>query len=67
MKNKLYIVAMLTLFLVSFILFTVLTVRNIKALNLRGEKSDGLILPIETLAKYTDITKLNISKKIFFL
>ena len=33
--------------------------RNIKALNLRGEKSDGLILPIETLAKYTDITKLN--------
>lgn len=33
--------------------------RNIKALNLRGEKSDGLILPIKTLAKYTDITKLN--------
>lgn len=33
--------------------------RNIKALKLRGEKSEGLILPIETLAKYTDISKLN--------
>ena len=32
--------------------------RNIIALKLRGEKSDGLVMPIETLAKYTDITKL---------
>ena len=30
MKNKLYIVAMLTLFLVSFIFFTVFTVKDIK-------------------------------------
>lgn len=33
--------------------------RNITALKLRGEKSDGLIMPIRTLAKYTDITKLS--------
>ena len=32
--------------------------RNITALKLRGEKSDGLVLPIEVLNKYTDITKL---------
>lgn len=32
--------------------------RNIRALKLRGEKSDGLILPITVLAKYTDITNL---------
>ena len=32
--------------------------RNITALKLRGEKSDGLILPIEALKNYTDITKL---------
>lgn len=32
--------------------------RNIKALNLRGEKSEGIILPIEVLSKYTDIDKL---------
>lgn len=32
--------------------------RNIKALNLRGEKSDGIVLPIATLAKYTDIESL---------
>lgn len=32
--------------------------RNIKALKLRGEKSDGLLLPIEVLAKYTDISTL---------
>lgn len=32
--------------------------RNIKALKLRGEKSDGLVMPIECLAKYTDISKL---------
>ena len=32
--------------------------RNITAIKLRGEKSDGLVLPIESLAKFTDITKL---------
>lgn len=30
--------------------------RNIKAIKLRGEKSDGLILPIEVLARYTDVS-----------
>lgn len=32
--------------------------RNIKAIKLRGEKSEGLILPVSVLAKYTDIEKL---------
>lgn len=32
--------------------------RNITAIRLRGEKSEGLILPIETLSSYTDIAKL---------
>lgn len=32
--------------------------RNITALKLRGEKSEGLVMPIETLAKYTDIDSL---------
>lgn len=32
--------------------------RNVTAIKLRGEKSDGLILPIERLTKYTDISKL---------
>ena len=32
--------------------------RNITALKLRGEKSDGLLLPIETLSKYVDVTTL---------
>lgn len=32
--------------------------RNITALKLRGEKSDGLVLPLEVLSKYTDIEKL---------
>ena len=32
--------------------------RNIKALKLRGEQSDGLVLPIEVLSKYTDVTQL---------
>ena len=32
--------------------------RNITALKLRGEKSDGLVLPIETLSKYVDVSKL---------
>ena len=33
--------------------------RNITALKLRGEMSDGLVMPIETLVKYTDISKLS--------
>lgn len=37
---------------------------NIRALKLRGEKSEGLVLPIETLSPYTDIEKLNIGDKI---
>ena len=32
--------------------------RNITAIKLRGEKSDGLILPIEVLSKYGDISTL---------
>ena len=32
--------------------------RNIKAINLRGEKSDGLFVPIESLKDFTDIYKL---------
>lgn len=32
--------------------------RNITAIKLRGEKSEGLVLPIEVLSKYTDISKL---------
>ena len=32
--------------------------RNITALKLRGEKSDGLVMPIETLAKYVDVSTL---------
>ena len=32
--------------------------RNITALKLRGEKSDGLVLPIETLSKYVDVATL---------
>ena len=32
--------------------------RNITAIKLRGEKSDGLILPIEVLSKYGDIENL---------
>lgn len=32
--------------------------RNITAVKLRGEKSEGLLMPIETLAKYTDIAQL---------
>lgn len=38
--------------------------RNIRAIKLRGEKSDGLVLPIESLKKFTDITKLNVGDKI---
>lgn len=32
--------------------------RNIKALKLRGEKSDGLFLPLSSLKDFTDISKL---------
>ena len=32
--------------------------RNIRALKLRGEQSDGLAMPISCLEKYTDISKL---------
>ena len=32
---------------------------NIMALKLRGEKSEGLVLPIEVLSDYTDINKLS--------
>lgn len=32
--------------------------RNVTAIRLRGEKSEGLVLPIESLSKYVDITKL---------
>lgn len=41
--------------------------RNIKALKLRGEKSDGLVMPIEVLAKYTDINQLHDGDKISVL
>ncbi|MBS6715323.1 MAG: hypothetical protein KH231_07655 [Dialister sp.] len=33
--------------------------RNICAIRLRGEKSDGLVLPIEVLSKYVDVRSLN--------
>lgn len=33
--------------------------RNITALKLRGERSDGLVLPIESLADYCDISTLS--------
>jgi len=33
--------------------------RNIRALRLRGEQSDGLFMPLESLAAFTDITKLS--------
>ncbi len=38
--------------------------RNITALKLRGEKSDGLVLPISVLSKYTDVEKLQDGDKI---
>lgn len=34
--------------------------RNIKAISLRGEKSDGLYLPLSCLASFGDITQLHI-------
>lgn len=41
--------------------------RNIKALSLRGEKSEGLVLPISTLAKYTNIDELTDGDQITIL
>lgn len=41
--------------------------RNITALKLRGEMSDGLILPIETLSKYVDINQLRDGEQITIL
>jgi hypothetical protein len=41
--------------------------RNITALKLRGEKSDGLVLPIEVLSKYTNIDKLSDGDQISIL
>ncbi len=41
--------------------------RNITALKLRGEKSDGLVLPIEVLSKYIDINTLKDSEQITML
>lgn len=41
--------------------------RNISALKLRGEQSDGLVLPIEVLSKYTDIEKLTDGEQITIL
>ena len=32
--------------------------RNVTAIRLRGEKPEGLVLPIESLSKYVDVTKL---------
>lgn len=32
--------------------------RNVTAIRLRGEKLEGLVLPIESLSKYVDVTKL---------
>lgn len=38
--------------------------RNIKAMRLRGEKSEGLLMPLETLATYVDIGTLVVGDKI---
>ena len=38
--------------------------RNIKALKLRGEKSDGLFMPLKSLEPFGDITKLEIGDRI---
>lgn len=41
--------------------------RNITAVKLRGEKSEGLVLPIEVLSKYTDVLKLKDGDQITIL
>ena len=38
--------------------------RNITALKLRGEKSDGLFMPLTSLEGFTDISKLKIGDMI---
>lgn len=38
--------------------------RNIRAMKLRGEKSEGLLMPIETLSPYTNIDSLKVGDKI---
>lgn len=38
--------------------------RNIKALKLRGEKSDGLFMPLTSLKEFGDITKLKIGDRV---
>ncbi len=38
--------------------------RNIKAMKLRGEKSDGLVLPVESLSKWTNVEELKIGDQI---
>lgn len=38
--------------------------RNIRAMKLRGEKSEGLLMPVVTLSPYVDIGSLNIGDKI---
>ena len=38
--------------------------RNIKAIRLRGEKSDGLLVPVESLSYLTDVTKFEVGEKI---
>lgn len=41
--------------------------RNVTALKLRGEKSEGLLLPIESLQDFTDINKLKAGDQITVL
>ncbi len=41
--------------------------RNITALKLRGEKSDGLVLPIEVLSKYANVNTLKDGEQITIL
>ncbi len=41
--------------------------RNITALKLRGEKSDGLVLPVEVLSKYADVSTLKDGEQITIL
>lgn len=38
--------------------------RNIRAIKLRGEKSDGLVMPLESLSSFGDISTLNIGDAI---
>ena len=36
--------------------------RNIKAIRLRGEKSDGLVMPLESLSSFGDVSTLQIGE-----